>query len=271
MSERAVETKVGFFLLVGLATIATMIIIYGRFEETFQPTYTVTVKFLNAEGLLKGTTVTLAGSPIGRIKNHPAPIEDDGETKVAVELRINKSIQIRENARFRIVSIGMLGDRGIDVLPQRTRKGEKNLYKVLEDGAVSDGESPGGGLEDLSEGFMDLKSSAKPALDQIHDAAEQIKILAAKTNSDVMTPETTDDLREAAKKLRSVLTRLDALLAEAQQGKGTLARILNDPKMADDLTSFISNLRHKGVLFYSDQASDAKDEALSKEKGKSKP
>jgi phospholipid/cholesterol/gamma-HCH transport system substrate-binding protein len=90
-------------------------------------------------------------------------------------------------------------------------------------------------------------------------------------NTEAMTPETLADMQESIKKLRSVLTRVDALLAQAQEGKGPLAKILNDPKMADDLSSFVSNLRRKGILFYSDLATQEKQDAKDNEKGKVKP
>ncbi len=270
MSENALETKVGFFLMLGLATAAVMIIIFGRFEESFKPTYIITVKFSNAEGLLKGTTVTLKGSPIGRIIKHPQPIEDDGETKIAVDIRITKSVQIREDARFRIVSIGMLGDRGIDIEPRKIKKDETELPPFLKNGDVVNGESSGGGLEDTMSSISDLGSSAKPALDRIRDAAAEIKNLTARANTEMMTPEAIADFQESLKKLKSVLTRLDALLADAQSGNGALHKILKDPEMANNLADFIYNIRHKGILFYGDVAHD-KEESESREKDRPKP
>jgi phospholipid/cholesterol/gamma-HCH transport system substrate-binding protein len=272
MSERALETKVGFFLLLGLAIAATMIIIFGRFEESFKPNYTITVLFPNGQGLLKGTTVTLMGSPIGRIKNHPRPIDVDGVTMVAVDVRLSKGFPIREGAKFMIKPQGMLGDVAIDIYPRVIKdKSELEQSKVLQNGDVVRGEASGGGLGDLSDGLMDLQSTAKPAINQIRDAAAEIKNLTIRVNTEAMTPETLADMQESIKKLRSVLTRVDALLAQAQEGKGPLAKILNDPKMADDLSSFVSNLRRKGILFYSDLATQEKQDAKDNEKGKVKP
>ena len=266
MSERALETKVGFFLLLGLAIMATMVIVFGRFEESFKPTYTITIKFTNAEGLIKGTTVTLAGSPIGRIKDYPHPVLDDGVTKIAVTVRIDKSIEIHRDAHFRIVSVGILGNTGIDVQPRRLSKEPSEVPPLLEDGDMVEGESSGGGLADLSGSFTDLGITAKPAIQQIHELATSLTTVSNRVNTEVLTPETVTDLKESIKKLRSILTRVDGLLASAQEGKGPLARLLNDPKMADDLSSLIYNLRHRGVLFYSDVAAQEK-----AEKGKTKP
>lgn len=269
MQERALETKVGFFLLAGLATIAAMIIIFGRFQESLNPKITITVEFPNAQGLLQGTTVTLAGSPIGRVKSPPMPIQ--GGAAVAVPLSLQKKFPLREGSKFSIVAVGMLGDKAIDVQPDRSMSPEEFAAQpLLEDGAYVQGLRTSGGLADLSDGLAELATSAKPTMLQLNKAVTNINSITSKLDSDVVTPEMAEDLKESIKKLRSVLTRVDALLAQAQQGKGPLAKILNDRKMAEDLTSFVSNIRRKGILFYSDIATRESEEEAAKKSNQPK-
>src|SRR5471030_3037578 len=133
------ETKVGIFLLLGIALICTLIIIFGEVPDLFKPTYTLTVKFPNASGLLKGSDVYLSGALIGKVTSDPHPIPDT--QLVEVNLKIDKSVGIREDASYVIGSSGLLGDRFVEVrpaiYPDNTPENEKKPY--VKDGALITG------------------------------------------------------------------------------------------------------------------------------------
>src|ERR1700733_15006540 len=116
------ETKVGIFLLLGIGLICTLIIIFGEMPDLFKPTYSLTVKFPDASGLLKGSDVYLAGAVIGKVTSDPHYIPDSGMVEVA--LKINKDVGIREDASYVIGSSGLLGDRFVVVKPKVYKKDE---------------------------------------------------------------------------------------------------------------------------------------------------
>src|SRR5271154_4783547 len=109
------ETKVGIFLLLGIGLICTLIILFGEMPDLFKPTYSLTVRFPNASGLLKGSDVYLSGALIGKVTTDPQPIPDT--QKVEVKLKINKNVGIRQDARYVIGSAGLLGDKFVEVRP----------------------------------------------------------------------------------------------------------------------------------------------------------
>jgi phospholipid/cholesterol/gamma-HCH transport system substrate-binding protein len=238
--DKGLEFKVGVFVIFALLVVAALMMVIGRVGDLWTPSFTVAVQFDNADGLLKGATVNLAGAPVGKVKTSPHPL-DDGRG-VSVIMKIYKSAKIRQDSRFRIAEVGMLGDRDIEIDPSPDPNAP-----LLEDGAVIRG--------DRSPGLAGLTEAAQPVMDRLGEVSKKLDTIATKIDRDILTPETSADLRESIKRLRSVLTRTDALLAEAQQGKGAVGVLLRDPKTANDLTAFISNLRRKGILFYSDAAS----------------
>src|SRR5271170_865093 len=115
-----IETMVGIFLLCGIGVVCTLIIFFGEVPDLFKPTYTLTVKFPNASGLLKGSDVFLSGAVIGKVTTDPHPIPDT--QLVEVNLKINSSIRLREDAKYVIGSSGLLGDRFVDVQPYQYPK-----------------------------------------------------------------------------------------------------------------------------------------------------
>jgi len=203
---------------------------FGRVGEKWTKTYTLTVDFPNASGLIKGATVNLAGAPVGRVATAPKPLEDG--SGVQVQLKVSTEAKIRADARFRIADVGLMGDRNVTIDPA-----PRSTERFLEDGDSVQGNT--------SSDFSNLTAAAQPILAQIQQITDRF-------NREVLTPETADDLRASIKDLRSVLHRTDVILAEAQSGKGTIGSLLKDPKTANDLRAFIANLRQKGILFYSD-------------------
>ena len=65
--RKGIEVYVGLFLFVGMATIAAMVVVFGRVGEGFQKTYPLVVEFPNASGLIKDSYVLMSGAQIGKV------------------------------------------------------------------------------------------------------------------------------------------------------------------------------------------------------------
>ncbi|MES2309202.1 MAG: MlaD family protein [Verrucomicrobiota bacterium] len=246
------EIVVGSFLALGLALMGGLILVFGGFAQGMGPSYELVVEFENASDLIKGATVTFAGAPIGKVTKQPYPIAEG--RAVAVHLKIQNTFKIRKGARFVIGSKGMLGDRYVDV----QQGAESEPY--LEDGThVKGARAPG---------FDELAANAKPIMERMNTIATQVESITQKLDQDVMTPQTTQDAKDAIQSLKKVLARADDLLAQAQKGKGPLAKLLNDEKMARDLTSFMTNLREHGPVFYEDNSEENAKKDTEKESSK---
>ena len=249
------ETKVGIFLLLGIGLICTLIILFGEMPDLFKPTYTLTVRFPNASGLLKGSDVYLSGALIGKVTTDPQPIPDT--QKVEVKLKINKSVGIRQDATYVIGSAGLLGDKFVEVRPVVYPDGTPDEKKAspVYDGEVIEG-APGTDIEKIM-------NSAEPLIDKANDIADQLDEMIRKLNLDVFSGTSTDDLKETIAKLRhmvdngdTMMTNANDLLSEAKTGKGVLGRLVNDKQVGDNLAVFIANLRAHGPIFYHDDTAD---------------
>src|SRR6516225_2411133 len=119
--ERGLEFKVGIFVFVGLAMLGALVVQFGRLGEGFKTYYTLTVRFNDASGLLKGTDVLLAGARIGKVAGAPRLVREG--SGIDVPLKIFDYIKIPEGSKFTVGSSGLLGDRFVSVtLPPGERK-----------------------------------------------------------------------------------------------------------------------------------------------------
>jgi ABC-type transporter Mla subunit MlaD len=249
-----IETTVGIFLMFGIGVICTLILFFGEVQNLFKPTYNLTVKFTNASGLLKGSDVYLSGALIGKVTTDPYPIPDTQQ--VEVNLKIDKKIDIRQDAQYVIGSSGLLGDKFIEVRPKEYKPNEERAPLVT-DGEVIEGTT--------NPGMDTLMQSAEPLIEKANDIATQLDSMITRLNVDVLSNTSTDDLKETISKLREMVDNGDSMvknandiLGQAKNSKGALGRLLNDKQVGDNLAAFIANLKAHGPIFYKDDTA-AKD------------
>jgi phospholipid/cholesterol/gamma-HCH transport system substrate-binding protein len=245
------ETKVGIFLLLGIGLICTLIILFGEMPDLFKPSYSLTVRFPNASGLLKGSDVYLSGALIGKVTTNPQPLPDT--QKVEVQLKINKNVGIRQDASYVIGSAGLLGDKFVEVRPVVYPKGTADDKKApsVYDGELIEGEPP----TDVNT----LMTSAQPLIDRANHIAAQLDDMITRLNTDVLSDTSSKDLKETISKLRemvdngdSMVTNANDLLVQAKAGKGVVGRLLDDKQLGDNVAAFIANLKAHGTMFYKD-------------------
>src|SRR4030043_1683861 len=107
------EIKIGIFLAVTFLILAAFIFIAGDMSTWFQkPGYDLSVLFPSATGLEKHAAARLAGVKIGYVKD----IRLD-QRKARVILAIWPKYQVPKGSRATPASIGLVGERYIEISP----------------------------------------------------------------------------------------------------------------------------------------------------------
>ena len=107
------EIKIGLFLAIALAIIMLFIFVVGDlstlFEKKGYPLYTY---YDSVAGLEKRTVVRLAGVKVGYVQD----IRLKG-SQAEVEMSIDPDIKIRRDSRATLASLGLLGEKYVEILP----------------------------------------------------------------------------------------------------------------------------------------------------------
>ena len=252
----APDFLVGLFVLVGLLSIATLIIMLSGVTTADLGVTRITVKMENADGLIKGTKVMMSGVRIGRVSDHPA-LSPDGRRAV-IQVAIQQPFQIRQGSNFVVKPEGILGDRFVDVIPPADPNAPP-----LKDGDVAEG-SRMTGLGDLADSAKDLVSDIRPVLATIQDSGKRLDSILTRVDQDVLNEETAASIRatisklgEAVEKLNSTLATADDTMSNAREAtasaKSALDKVnremLDEKTVADfkkviaDLSRTVSNLQ----------------------------
>jgi len=265
--KQNLETKVGLFLMFGIAVVCTLIICFGAVGDLFKPTYSLTLTFPDASGLLKGSEVYLSGAEVGKVTTDPEAVPDNQSVKV--KIKIDEKVHIRKDATFTIGSSGLLGDRYVAIEPHIYDPGTPEDQKAP---FVKDGE-PLTGL--ATPGIESLTKAAQPLILKANDIADQLKQMIDKLNKEVLSGTSTEDLKMTISDLRKLVKNANDMVAngtvmlgnandvlvDVKNSKGPLGLAINDHESAERLKATLknlevlsANLKEHGVLFYSNDA-----------------
>ncbi len=274
-NEKKIQTRVGLFMLLGLAAAGTLIVYFGRMGEGMRRYYHLDINYSNASGLKKGADVLLSGARVGRVASAPSILPD--MQGVNVPLMIYDHVKIPKGSRFTIGSSGLLGDRFVDILvgkdiakappipPDSTLHGERETA-----------------IADIISTVNRVAEQASDLMTHLDTAVKDIDLVAKKIHTDLLQPDnlknlattfanlksTSENFNQASKRMDGILNSTDATLAESKktfsdircligptkEGQGALGILLNNKEMAYNLRALIFNLRTHGILWYKNSA-----------------
>ncbi|MEI6491178.1 MAG: MlaD family protein [Verrucomicrobiota bacterium] len=279
--DRITNTKVGTFILIGLITIAMMVVYFGRLGEGVHSYYTLRAEFPNASGLLRGAEVLLAGAKVGRVVDNPVILPD--MNGVYVDLRIFDDVKIPVASEFSIGSSGLLGDKYVVIGLKDNAKGSPTIAP----GSTIKGGSGGGGMAGMAENAGALVSELRATVANVNSvvkklddgilneagvasmretlknlqttstslaaASAKVDKVVAQADSAIQSGQgTMDSAKKAADELQRALADIRLLVHEVRQGQGALGTLITNRETADNLKALVTNLRRYGILWYRD-------------------
>ncbi len=243
MKKESLEFKVGIFVCLGIAALGMLVFKAGDFY--IKPGYTIRILFNHVSGIDKGSPVRLAGVDVGEISKVTIIKNNEGTTQAELTVHIAQGVSIEEDAQVWVNSLGLLGEKYVEISPGSSGA------KLLTEGSVLEARNvPGGGLEKLSEAGSKLIAKLDATVDSISKIVSDPEFQASVkntfgktektfTNAEVFSKnliESTEDLKDAAKSARIILARI-------RDGEGTIGKLLKDDKMAKDLEAFAAEIK----------------------------
>lgn len=234
MKKAGLEFKVGVFVVVSLAVLVAMVVRTGDF--TMKPGYTIRLVFETISGVEAGSMVKLAGVNVGQVKEIRVIRSPKGQTKAEVHIRIDQGVYIEEDSKPRVSTMGVLGDKYIEILPGTTGN------KAIQDGGLLEGGEPSN-MDDLVNSGQRLIGKMEYAMDNVNqvvaDPEFKTHVKGTFVNADKAAAnfnEMSEDLKDAIKSAKIVLERL-------KNGEGTIGRLLKDDKIVNDMEAFTADIK----------------------------
>jgi phospholipid/cholesterol/gamma-HCH transport system substrate-binding protein len=272
--KRRNEVLVGILLTVGvvIAVLGTIWLVRGGFSSGY-PLY---ARFKWGAGVKQGQAVRLAGVQIGVVSD----VELDPRGTILVTMNVEDGYQVPRNSTAAVQAVGIFGDQEIALLPKEPspiffNEGDSVPPAVPKAGLpelTARADTISQRLDDVAKavqlelvaggGIADLRKT----LGATHDLARQLGGIAAEQSKQLSLTltqlrnttaaidsvqldstmrnlqQTTRNLAAFTDSLSGTAQALNAVLAKADKGDGTLGRLLNDPGLYYDLRRLTTRL-----------------------------
>ena len=213
------ELRVGITVVVASVTLAILVFLISGTSGLFTSKITLTTYFDNAEGLRSGQPVDLQGVAIGNVTGVRV-VPGRPQSPVQVTMKINSKY-----AEF--IHLGVKDKKGEWV---KTGDGRVNAsVATIQTAGV------------LGESFIDIDSNNinfKPPVGPLaHDGAELPPGNAPGYQDVIKSSQTT------LQKVDTLLGQASGILAQVQQGNGTLAQVINDPTTINKVNGVLNQIQ----------------------------
>ena len=225
------QLKVGLLIVVAFAVLFIAAVKLGQAANLFAERYELVALLPNASGLREGGSVTVAGQLSGIIKSIDfLPADGDTTQSLKVIMNVDERIreQIRSNSRIKVRTMGLLGDKTLDISPGTVPNAIMEAGDTLE-----------------VEPSLDYEQVLAQAAGAVGDMVQLTADLRAITGGLVRGEGTMGQLlsnRTLYDELAGTLTQTNSLLARLQTPGGTFGRLLDDPALYDRLVRLTGSL-----------------------------
>ena len=234
MKKAGLEFKVGIFVVAALVVLGGLVVKAGDFY--MKPGYTIRMVFGSVSGIDAGSPVKLAGVTVGEVKEIHVVRSAEGQTQVELRCWINQGVYLEDDAEPRISTMGLLGEKFVDIVPGTSGN------KALGDGGILEGRRASN-VDDILNSGQRLIGKMDTAMDHVNqvvsDPEFKTHVKGTFVNADkvaVNLVQTSEDLKDAMKSAKIVLARL-------RDGEGAVGRLLKEDKFAKDLEAFAADIK----------------------------
>jgi len=225
------ELKVGLVVLAAIAILTLAVFKLGQAANLFSRRYTLVTFLADANGLRPGGSVMIAGQLVGTVKDiELLPVDTDTTRNLKVIARIDEKVkeQIRGDSRARLRSLGLLGDKVLDISPGTPR------YATLQDGDTL-----------RSVPSLDYEAVIASAAGAVDDVVLLTRDLRTLTGGMVRGEGTVGQLftnRSLYDQFQGTMARTNAMLVRLQNPSGSVGRLLDDPRLYDNTVRMIASM-----------------------------
>lgn len=226
-ADSRTRSRVGVIVFAAILLFAVMVVVVGGKTGFFLARSSYFARFPNSQGLTGGNQVRLAGVTVGAVQEVEVPKSPGEDLTVRFDIERRYRHLVRTDSRVEIKTIGLLGDKYLEVTPG-------SPDKPLAEPGTEISAIRGSELEKILAGSGDL-------VDNVGAVAKSLKtILARVEKGEGFVGEMTSaspEGKELSKSLRQTIASTNALLADVRGGKGLVGRLVADEKLGDEVAA----------------------------------
>jgi phospholipid/cholesterol/gamma-HCH transport system substrate-binding protein len=224
------ELRVGVLVLASFTILTLAIILISGKAGFFTPTYNLRTYLASASGLRKGSLVWVAGIEVGNVRDVNISLSSDPSRAVEVTMRINQAFQhaIREDSKASLGSIGLLGDKYIDI-----SRGSDALPTIPPNGEIKG--SSEADIRKVIQNSNDLVANFGSLVDKVDSITTKIDQGQGTVGKFINDP-------SLYNKLNATIEQAGEIVSKVRSGEGAIGKLVNDPELYDHVNRTLARV-----------------------------
>lgn len=223
------DLTTGIFFVIGLGLAAYIGLVVGKNSSLFKGVTRIQMVAHNVGSLKENNFVSVSGKKIGTVSKMDF-INRNDSLYVLVEMRLQEEFApiVTKDSKARIISLGILGDKYVDITT--------GTGKPVEEGDIIE-------LDESETGLDNLTAAAGEAIGQINTLLDNINNGKGPLAKLLGSEEMAGDLETTINNLKTVSAELTVFTRELQSGNGLLPKLINDKDFASQTEDTIINIK----------------------------
>jgi phospholipid/cholesterol/gamma-HCH transport system substrate-binding protein len=215
--ERRLALRAGLFVGVGLLVAGIVVFVIGRDKRLFEKQVSYRAFFTNVDGLSDQSPVWLGGKDVGRVTAiRFSPDLNDNRLEVTVTMSAAHAERVRGDSVVRLTSLGVLGDKAIDISLGTPKAPPLEPGGVLPVGASADLSTLMKGAGTVMENSVAISESLRRAVEAYGD-------------------------RQVTEDVKRSLASVRGMLEAVEKGDGVLHALIYDKQAGDQVRVLLAN------------------------------
>ncbi|ASQ89986.1 mammalian cell entry protein [Prosthecochloris sp. GSB1] len=223
------DLRTGIFFIVGVGLAAYLGLVVGKNSSLFKSVTTINMVASNVGSLAENNFVSVSGKKIGTVSQMDFVNRNDS-LLVLVQMRLQEDYAkiVTKDSKARIISLGILGDKYVDITTGKDKPVEEGDYIELDESET---------------GLASLTAAAGEAVGQINTLLNNINNGKGPLAKLLGSEEMAGDLEKTVANLKTASTELTGLARDLKSGSGLLPKLINDRKFASETEHAITNIK----------------------------
>ena len=219
------KSRVGIIVFAALVLLAGAIVTIGGRTGFFLARTRYTARFPNSQGLVEGNQVRLAGVVVGAVRGIGVPKQPGEDLTIDLDIERRYQHLIKTDSRVQIKTIGLLGDKYLEVTPGSPDKPDL---------------PPGSEIPSIRTPELDrILASSGDLVENVLSISKSLRSILGRTEKgEGFLGEMTSPSAEGkalSRSLRETIDSANLVLREIREGKGLAGRLLRDEGLANDV------------------------------------
>ena len=245
MAKKIMHTvRLGVFVMAGLAFLVLLLYVIGKNQNLFGNTFVLKARFSNIHGLMPGNNIRFAGIDAGTVKG----IEVVNDTTIEVTLLVKEKMRkyIHKNARVSISTDGLMGNKLLNIEPEKARA------PLVEEGDMllsAPGVDTDEMLKVLSATNADIAVIAKDLKETVQrlNSSKAVWTILNDESLPVNLRRSLLGAKNAADHMEHMMISLEGIVERVNSGQGSMGELLADTTIADNVKEAFVRIRNVGI------------------------